>query len=148
MKLILITKELFSWIFTDLIFHFEYPISARTKVQQEAGDDLSFCELHVFPQVCSLPSLLAINLMKMEIQIFQTVAWPHVDHLNKGSCLGASTTKPEPCLLWCRCIFSKWRYIWKSNALTLLSPNVKWYKRWKLMRKFKMQISAQTDNQK
>ena len=37
--------------------------------------------------------------------------------------------------------------MWKSHILTLLSPNVEWCKCWKLMRKFKMQISTQTDRE-
>ena len=42
-------------------------------VKQEVGGDLSACVLDIFPKVSSLPSLLAINLMKMEKKIFQTV---------------------------------------------------------------------------
>ena len=66
--------------------------------------------------ICSLKaaayqSLLAINLMKMEIYIFQAVTWPHVDHLMKGSCLEASNTMSDPCVLWCWCIFCMWRYV-------------------------------------
>ena len=38
--------------------------------------------------------------------------------------------------------------MWKSNTLTLLSGNVKWYRCRKLMRKFKIQISTETDQQK
>ena len=36
-------------------------------VKQEVGDDLSVCVLDIPPKVSNLPSLLAINLMKMEI---------------------------------------------------------------------------------
>ena len=36
-------------------------------VKQEVGDDLSVSVLDILPKVSSLPSLLAINLMKMEI---------------------------------------------------------------------------------
>ena len=32
---------------------------------------------------------------------------PHVGHLIKGSCLGASYTKSAPCLVWCRYIFCR-----------------------------------------
>ena len=35
--------------------------------QQEVGDDLSVCVMNIPPKVSSVPSLLAINLMKMEI---------------------------------------------------------------------------------
>ena len=60
--------------------------------EQELGDDLSVCAMNILPKVSSLPSLLAINLMKMEICIFQTITWPHVVRLIEGSCLGASST--------------------------------------------------------
>ena len=79
--------------------------------EQEVGDDLSICTMNILPKVSSRPSLLVITLMKMKIQIFQTVTWPHVDHLIKGSCLGASNTMSAPCLLWCRYIFYRWRYV-------------------------------------
>ena len=36
-------------------------------VKQEVGGDLSVCVLDILPKVSSIPSLLAINLMKMEI---------------------------------------------------------------------------------
>ena len=50
--------------------------------------------------------------LKMEIEIFQTVTWPQVGHLIKGSCLGASNTMSAPCLLWwCRYVFCRWRYV-------------------------------------
>ena len=41
--------------------------------EQELGDDLSVCIMNILPKVSSLPSLLAINLTKMEIKKFQTV---------------------------------------------------------------------------
>ena len=37
------------------------------KKKQEVGDDWSVCVINILPKVSSLPSLLAINLMKMEI---------------------------------------------------------------------------------
>ena len=37
------------------------------KTEQEVGDGLSVCVMNILPKVNSLPSLLAINLMKMEI---------------------------------------------------------------------------------
>ena len=61
--------------------------------------------------IFSVPSLLAINLMKIEIEIFQTVPCHIFGHLIKGSCLGVSTTMWAPCLLWCRCMFCRWRYV-------------------------------------
>ena len=71
------------------------------QIEQEVVDDLSVCVMNILPKVRSLPSLLAINLMKMETYIFQTVTRPHVGHLIKGSYLGASTTMSAPSLLWC-----------------------------------------------
>ena len=35
--------------------------------KQEVGDNLSVCVMNILPKVSSLPNLLAINLMKMEI---------------------------------------------------------------------------------
>ena len=35
--------------------------------KQEVGDDLGVCVMNILPKVNSLPSLLAINLKKMEI---------------------------------------------------------------------------------
>ena len=37
------------------------------KIQQEVGEDLSICMLNILPKVISLPSWLAINLVKVEI---------------------------------------------------------------------------------
>ena len=37
------------------------------KLEEEAGDDLSVCVMNILPKVSRPPSLLAINLMKMEI---------------------------------------------------------------------------------
>ena len=43
--------------------------------KQEVGKKLSVCVLNILPKVSNPPSLslLAINLAKMEIKIFQTV---------------------------------------------------------------------------
>ena len=82
-----------------------------TKFIQEVGNDLSVCVLNIVPKASSLPSLLAMNLMKVEIQIFQTVTWPHLGDLTKGSCLGASYNKSAPCLVWCSYIFCRWIYV-------------------------------------
>ena len=67
--------------------------------RQEVGDELSVFFLNILPKVNTLPSLLVTSLVKVEIFIFQTVTWPHVGHLIKGSCLGASYTKSAPCLV-------------------------------------------------
>ena len=40
-----------------------------------------------------------------------SVAWPHVTHLTKESCLGASNTMSAPHLLWCQYNFCRWRYV-------------------------------------
>ena len=42
------------------------------KTEQEVCDDLSVFMLNIFPKVSSLPTLLAINLVKVEGKIFQT----------------------------------------------------------------------------
>ena len=66
------------------------------------------CTLNILPKVNSVPSLLAINLVKMENIDFSNSL--HVGHLIKESCLGASYTKSAPCLVWCRYIFCRLRY--------------------------------------
>ena len=63
--------------------------------------------LNILPKVSSLPILLDINLVKMENIHF--LNWPHVGHLIKGSCLGASYTKSAPGLVWCWYIFCRLR---------------------------------------
>ena len=124
-------------------FQFEF------QKKQEVADDLSVCVLNILPKVSSLPSLLVINLVKVEIQIFQTVMWRHVGHLIKGSCLGASYTKLAPSLVLGRYIFSGWKicilfvtwphettplrchaYIW-VRAPCSMSPN---WEVWKMLR--------------
>ena len=42
-------------------------VSSFNILQQKDGDDLSVCVLNILPKVSSLPSLLAINLVKVEI---------------------------------------------------------------------------------
>ena len=81
--------------------------------------------LNILPKVRSLPSLLAINLIKLEIQIFQTVTWPDVNHSIKGSCLGATNKKSVPCLLLCQ-------YGWR--CVFYLSPSPTRPLRWDVMR--------------
>ena len=39
----------------------------KREKKQEVGDDFSVCVLYILPKVSSLPSLLTINLMKIEI---------------------------------------------------------------------------------
>ena len=82
----------------------------KIKKKQEVSDDLSICVLNILPKSSSVSSLVAINLMKMEIEIFQKVTWPHVDNLIKRSCLGASNTESALCLSWCQNIFCRWRF--------------------------------------
>ena len=52
-------------------FHISH-VRISQKVQ-EVGEDLSLCVLSILPKVSSLPRLLTINLVKVEIQVFQTV---------------------------------------------------------------------------
>ena len=73
-------------------------VNGEIKQSQGISEDLSICVRNSLPKVSSLPKLLAINLMKVEIQIFQTVIWPYVGDLIKGSCLRTSYTKLVP---WC-----------------------------------------------
>ena len=48
-----------------------YQSSVRLfKYEQEVGDNLSVCVLNILPKVSSLPNLLAINLVKVEIYIY------------------------------------------------------------------------------
>ena len=42
-------------------------LSQLKDIKQEVGDDLSVCMMNILPKFSSLPSLLAINLRKMEI---------------------------------------------------------------------------------
>ena len=42
--------------------------------KQEFGDDLSVCVLNLLPEVRTLPSLVTISLVRVEIQIFQIVS--------------------------------------------------------------------------
>ena len=53
------------------------------ELKQEVGDDLSVGVLNILPKINSLPSLLHINLVKVEI-------WSCDLMLVKGLCLGAS----------------------------------------------------------
>ena len=64
--------------------------------------------MNILPKVSSLPSLLAMNLVKMEHIDFSNR--PHVGHLVKGSCFGASYTKSATCLVSCRYIFCRLRH--------------------------------------
>ena len=81
------------------------PISSQDSIYVETR--WLVYRLNNLPKVSSLPSLLAIKLVKMENIDFSNR--PHVGHLIKGSCLGASYTKSVPCLVWCRYIFCRLR---------------------------------------
>ena len=45
----------------------------KRKEKQKFGDELSICVLNFLPQVSTLPSLLTICLVIVEISIFQIV---------------------------------------------------------------------------
>ena len=45
-------------------------LKAFSFIKQKVDDDLSVCMLNILPEANSLTSLLAINLIKVEIQIF------------------------------------------------------------------------------
>ena len=90
-------------------------------LKQEVGDDISVCTLNILHKVSSLPSLLAINLVKVEIWIVQWVTWPHVVHLTTELYLGASYTESNHWPVWCPYIFCCWRYVFYfSRDLTRL----------------------------
>ena len=42
--------------------------------------------MKLLPEVSTLPSLVAISLVKMKIYIFQIVTGTHVGHMIKGPC--------------------------------------------------------------
>ena len=70
---------------------------------------LDLCWNQVVGLHAEYPSLLAINLVKMEHIHFSNRR--HVGYLIKESCLGASYTKSAPCLVWCWYIFCRLRYV-------------------------------------
>ena len=50
----------------------------RRRRRKEVGDDLGICALNLLPEVYTLPSLVVINLVKVEIWLFKFVTWHHV----------------------------------------------------------------------
>ena len=93
------------------------------------GTRLFVCTLNILPKISSPPSLLAINLVKMEN--IQT----SVGHLIKGSYLGASYTKTAPCLVWCRYIICKLRYLlsFSRDSTKSLRRDVMHIHQWELL---------------
>ena len=91
--------------------------------------------LNIFPKVSSLPNLLALNFVKVEIWIFQTVTWCHVGHLIKGSCLRTSYTKLGPCLVWYQYISCRQRYVFylSHDPITPLRWDVMLISWWELL---------------
>lgn len=61
-------------------------ISVTYNTQQEVGGNLSTCMLNPLYIVSTLPILENINLIKVEIIIFQIAKWPHFGLVIKGSC--------------------------------------------------------------
>ena len=123
------------------VVHFILAVESKLKKvvswfwqKQEVCDDLSTSVLNIITKVSSLARLLATNLMKIEIGIFQTVLWPHVGHLIKASCLGACNTKLAPYLLWCGYIFCSWRYVFYF----LRDPTIPL--RWNVMRTYPWEL--------
>lgn len=57
----------------------------KNKEKQEVSDDLSVCVLDFLPQVSTLPGLLAIILVTVEILNSQTATWFHISNVIKGS---------------------------------------------------------------
>ena len=48
---------------------------------QEVSEDLSVCALNILPEVCTLPSLVARNLINVEIWFYQVVTWSRWGHI-------------------------------------------------------------------
>ena len=60
------------WNWTKYLWQLNMKDTLRKiKTKQEIGDDLSTCVLNILPKVSSLPSLLAINRMKVENRFFK-----------------------------------------------------------------------------
>ena len=76
------------------------PLSRYDKPCMETLASIMFRDIFGFDIDRKLPRLLAINLMKVEIKIFQTVMRPHVNHLIKVSSLATSYATLAPCLVW------------------------------------------------
>ena len=76
------------------------PLSRYDKPCMETLALIMFRDIFGFDIDRKLPSLLVINLMKVEIKIFQTVMRPHVNHLIKVSSLATSYATLAPCLVW------------------------------------------------
>ena len=76
------------------------PPSRYDKPCMETLALIMFRDIFGFDIDRKLPSLLVINLMKVEIKIFQTVMRPHVNHLIKVSSLATSYATLAPCLVW------------------------------------------------
>ena len=83
------------------------PISSQYSIYVETK--WVVCTLNNLPNVSSLPTLLAIKPVKMGNIDFANM--PHFGHLSKGSCLGASYIQSTPCIVWCRYIFCRLRYV-------------------------------------
>ena len=54
--------------------------------RQEVGDKLSFLGLKLLPEVSTLPSLVALSIVKLEQKTVQNTMWSYIGHLIKGSC--------------------------------------------------------------
>ena len=81
------------------------------KYRKEAVDDnFKDCVLYLISEVSTLPSLMAISLVKVEILVFQTDKWPLLVKWSKGHMvlsLGASNSNPAPYVIWCPQVFCK-----------------------------------------
>ena len=85
--------------------------------KQEVGDDLSVCVLNLFPKFNTMPSLVVISLVKVEILIFQIVTW------SKGhSALRFGTSHDKSSQFRCSWVFCKCRYNVFSLSRDLTRP--------------------------
>ena len=54
------------------------------RIEWEFSNNLSFSMLNLLQKVSTLPSLVTISLVKIEIKNFQFVIWPYFDNVIKG----------------------------------------------------------------
>ena len=94
--------------------------------------------LSLLPKFSTLPSLVAISLVKVKTQVFQ---WHLMYHWSRDQRVvslgvGVSHNISAPCVVWCPCVFSKWIYnasILQHNLRRPPHLGVKQIYGWKLL---------------
>ena len=68
--------------------------------------------LSLLPKFSTLPSLVAISLVKVKTQVFQWHVMYHWSRDQRVVSLGVGVSHniSAPCVVWCPCVFSKWIY--------------------------------------